>query len=56
MNPTIRFILPLLLASTALAQQTPRPAEPDPFANPPPPNTGRRAPAAADPAANAEII
>ena len=37
------LILPLLLTSTALAQQNNRPAEVDPLGNPPPFNAGRTA-------------
>ena len=41
MNRPAAFILPLLLATTAFAQQNRQPAQADPFANPPPFNAGR---------------
>ena len=41
MKPSPAFILPLLLASTAWAQQNAQPAQADPFANPPAFNAGR---------------
>ena len=43
MKQSAAFLLPLLLATTAFAQQNRQPAQADPFANPPPFNAGRTA-------------